>query len=199
MKKLQLMRCHNAGKLPVQQLTTGKSNALFWPGWTETFHGQRKAGEFNQAQSYVGGNKSVLYDNNGYAIAPGEVLLLEFDVPDARYWSFQLQSNAMVSMDYANHQTSLNCHQIKVDRDGKARIVLAHEDPGIANWLDVCGRTTGLLIWRWVWTSDNPEVTVRQVTVHELDVTTRSKGNVQRRCRDRHRLSTIMPCWRDTP
>lgn len=146
-----------------------ESNALFWPSWTETFQNQRKAGEFNQAQAYVGGNTDILYGNNAYAIEPGEVLLLEFTEPDAHYWSFQLQSNAMVSMDYAHHQTSLNCRQAKADGDGRVRIVLAHEDPGIANWLDACGRPTGLLIWRWVWTRDNPQVAMRKLKATELD------------------------------
>ncbi|WP_150293199.1 DUF1214 domain-containing protein [Sphingobium estronivorans] len=146
-----------------------ESNALFWTPWMEEYHRQRKAGHFNQAQSYVGGAKDILYGNNGYELSADEMLLLEFTPPDAQYWSFQLQNNAMVSMDYANHQTSLNCRQIRIDDDGVARIVVAHRDPGIANWLDTCGRTTGLLIWRWIWTQDNPHVTMRRIKADALD------------------------------
>lgn len=145
-----------------------ESNALFWLPWMEEYHRQARAGEFNQAQAYAGGAKDIRYGNNGYRLARDEALVIEGTPPRARYWSFQLQNNAMVSMDYANHQTSLNCRQMKIDADGRFRIVLAHEDPGVANWLDTCGRASGLLIWRWVWTEDNPDVSVRRVPFADL-------------------------------
>jgi hypothetical protein len=146
-----------------------ESNALFWPRWTERFHSHARAGQFNQAQAYVGGAKDIRYGNNAFCLDPGEALVLECVPPRARYWSFQLQTNFMVSMDYANHQTSLNCRQAKVDRDGVLRIVVALEDPGVANWLDTCGRTSGLLIWRWVWTEDNPQVSIRRAALADLN------------------------------
>lgn len=145
-----------------------ESNALFWLPWMEEYHRQAREGEFNQAQRYEGGAEAVHYGNNGYTLAAGEALLLEGAPPHARYWSFQLQNNAMISMDYRNHQTSLNCRQVHLDADGKYRIVVAHEDPGVANWLDTCGRSSGLLIWRWVWTEDNPEVSVQRLRHAEL-------------------------------
>ena len=145
-----------------------ESNSLFWLPWMEEYHRQEAQGVFNQAQRYEGGAEAVRYGNNAYSLAPGEALLLEGVPPRARYWSFQLQNNAMVSMDYRNHQTSLNSHQVQIDADGKYRIVVSQEDPGVVNWLDTCGRTSGLLIWRWVWTEDNPEVELQRVRFSAL-------------------------------
>jgi hypothetical protein len=148
-----------------------ESNALFWLPWMEEYHRQEAQGVFNQAQQYEPGAEAVRYGNNAYNLAPGEALVLEGIPPRARYWSFQLQNNAMVSMDYRNRQTSLNSEQVHLDSDGKYRIVVSREDPGVANWLDTCGRASGLLIWRWVWTEDNPHVGLQRVRHAELPET----------------------------
>jgi len=34
--------------------------------------------------------------------------------------------------------------------DGSVRIVLAHRDPGVPNWLGTQGRPSGMLFWRFV-------------------------------------------------
>ena len=43
------------------------------------------------------------------------------------------------TIDYGRHQSSLNGHQATVDDDGVVRAVIAHDDPGVANWLDTAG------------------------------------------------------------
>jgi hypothetical protein len=98
--------------------------------------------------------------------AGGEVrrrrrLIIETDGPKARYWAFQLCGLWFEGRDYGNRHTSINHHQARIDADGRFRCVLAHEDPGVANWLDAAGHTEGLLQYRWVWTEDSPEPTCR--------------------------------------
>ena len=56
------------------------------------------------------------------------------------------------SFDYANYQSSLNNVQAAIDSDGKVRYVIAHQDPGIQNWLDT-GHYTGMLSQRWAYTN----------------------------------------------
>ena len=56
----------------------------------------------------------------------------------------------------ARHQSSLNGHQAVVDDDGILRVVLAHQDPGIANWLDTAGHSAGPVILRCVRTESAP-------------------------------------------
>ena len=60
------------------------------------------------------------------------------------------------SGDFADRQTSLNDHQVQLDVDGRMRIVLAQQDPGVPNWLDIEARPRGLLVYRWVWARSNP-------------------------------------------
>ena len=64
--------------------------------------------------------------------------------PRAKYWSIDLCNFWLESLDYANHQSSLNGHQAVVDADGVFRAVVAHRDPGVPNWLDTGRPPRGL-------------------------------------------------------
>ena len=37
-----------------------------------------------------------------------------------------------------------------MEADGSYRIVIAHEDPGVANWIDTEGNPLGLVFWRFM-------------------------------------------------
>jgi hypothetical protein len=76
-------------------------------------------------------------------LAPDECLLIETPEPRGAYWGFQLSNGLWNSFDAANRQTSLNRAQTHVDADGMVRIVLAHSDPGVRNWLDTLGHQQG--------------------------------------------------------
>ena len=54
-----------------------------------------------------------------------------------------LWNSHMQTLDYTRGQISLNRNQIESEADGTYRIVIAHEDPGVANWLDVQGHARG--------------------------------------------------------
>jgi hypothetical protein len=95
-------------------------------------------------------------------------MIIETDVPDARYWAFQLCGLWFEGRDYANRQTSINNQQAVLDADGRFRCVLAHEDPGVPNWLDAAGHTEGLLQYRWIWTRTNPRPSCRIVPLTDL-------------------------------
>jgi hypothetical protein len=38
--------------------------------------------------------------------------------------------------------------QVVMDSDGACRVVVAHRDPGIANWLDTTGHVQGTVVFR---------------------------------------------------
>jgi len=69
----------------------------------------------------------------------------------------------------SHHQTSLNGHQAAVDDDGVCRIVIAHRDPGVANWLDTVGHDQGTMTFRWLLCDDAPEIRTTVVDVREVD------------------------------
>jgi hypothetical protein len=103
-----------------------------------------------------------------WTLADDEALLIEVTPPEARYWSVSLGNYWWATIDYANHQSSLNGHQAVLDDDGVFRAVAAARDPGVANWLDTAGNTQGAAIFRWLRAADAPVPDTRVVPITEL-------------------------------
>src|SRR5215469_11866921 len=73
-----------------------------------------------------------------YVVPAGQALIAEFPAPaGANYWGLTLYNAWGQMPDYTHRQTSLNSHQAIADPDGRYRIVLSDEDPGVMNWLDI--------------------------------------------------------------
>jgi hypothetical protein len=70
--------------------------------------------------------------------------------------------------DFTHHQSSLNGHQARFDSDGKARIVIAGQDPGATNWLDTVGISKGVALLRWYFTDSYPAPAARVVRLADL-------------------------------
>ena len=135
----------------------------FWGGWVPELRDRYVPGEIQPAIKYVGGAEDIRYGNDYYRLAEGDALIVELTPPQARYWAFQLCDVWFVTTDYTHRLTSLNDEQVTLDSDGKCRIVVAHEDPGVPNWLDTAGATEGCLQYRYIWTEDNPMPSVQTV------------------------------------
>jgi hypothetical protein len=103
-----------------------------------------------------------------WKVAPDEALIIEVSPPEGVYWSFSLGNTWWETIDYGNHQSSLNGHQAAIDQDGKVRVVVAHQDPGLANWLDTAGHSEGAIILRCVRTETAPMPTTRLVPFARL-------------------------------
>jgi hypothetical protein len=99
-----------------------------------------------------------------FDLAPDEALVVDCDVPDSRYWSFHLYSLAWwEALEFASRVTTRNHTQTRISDDGRIRVVVAHEDPGVANWLDTEGRREALLTLRWFWPLGDPPSPVARV------------------------------------
>ncbi|MEZ4331501.1 MAG: DUF1214 domain-containing protein [Myxococcota bacterium] len=129
----------------------------FWAEWMPEMRREHVAGRLQPALPFVGGADDIRYGNDVFTLAEDEAILIETGLPDARFWHFQLGSDWFVTLDYANAMNSLNGAQLAVDPDGRVRIVIAHADPGVPNWLDTGGRKSGMIQYRYVWTRDAPE------------------------------------------
>ena len=103
-----------------------------------------------------------------WKLDPDEALVIEVDPPEGLYWSFSLGNAWWETIDYGNRQSSLNGHQAVVDDDGKVRVVVAHHDPGVANWLDTAGHSAGAIILRCVRTATAPVPDVEVVPFDRL-------------------------------
>jgi hypothetical protein len=94
------------------------------------------------------GSRSTVYVPAVFQIGADEAVVVEWDVPESAYWSFQVGDIWSRPLDYLHHQTDLNMERATIDPDGKVRIVVALTDPGVPNWIDPCGRTEGTLVMR---------------------------------------------------
>lgn len=108
------------------------------------------------------------YGHGWFALEPGQALLIELDAPDALLWSFQIGNFWWESLDYVGRTGSLNGDQAVVSSDGRYRLVIAAEDPGVANWLDTGGHPEGPILFRYQQSKNNPMPTARLVALAEL-------------------------------
>ena len=104
-----------------------------------------------------------------FSLADDEALVVEFEPPSGLFWSICLGDIWFRTIDYSHHQTSLNGHQVTIDPDGRCRVVIAHRDPGVANWLDTTDHRHGVICLRWVRVDRRPEVHTRVVPFAEID------------------------------
>lgn len=103
-----------------------------------------------------------------YEIEPDQALIIETDVPRARYWGISLGDVWFASIDYTHHQSSLNMRQARLDADGRFRCVIALEDPGVPNWVDPDGQCFGLVILRRYLADSHPVPDVKLVPATDL-------------------------------
>ncbi|MGP0031787.1 MAG: DUF1214 domain-containing protein [Acidimicrobiales bacterium] len=103
-----------------------------------------------------------------YDLGPDEALVVDCQVPDARYWSFQLYGMHFFRAFDLGRTTSLNHRQATVGTDGRLHLVLAHRDPGVPNWLDTTSRSPALLNYRHFWGAPLAPPQTRVVPLDEV-------------------------------
>ena len=90
------------------------------------------------------------YSMAPFVIGPDQALVLTMRWPKCRFGNVCLWNRFQQTFDFANRQVSLNRKQATPEADGSVRMVLAHQDPGVPNWLDTEGRPFGLVFWRFM-------------------------------------------------
>ncbi len=109
-----------------------------------------------------------VYGSGAFDLASGEALLISLDEPEALLWSFQIGNIWWESLDYVNRTASLNSEQAFVNADGRVRIVIANEDPGVPNWLDAAGHPSGQILFRFQQTRNHPVPAAEVVELSSL-------------------------------
>jgi len=112
------------------------------------------------------GTPDQTYALGRYRLADDEALVMDVRVPPCTYASAVLWNRFGQSIDTRIHRATINHTEMTTGRDGTARIVVAHADPGVPNWLDAAGRTQGTVFWRFLLAETEPEpITSRVVPV----------------------------------
>ena len=143
------------------------SETARWAEWIDTYrdHMQTFVPRITVDRGGAPG-KAPLYCY--WRVEPDEALLIEVTPPRALWWNFELNNYWMNSLDYRYHLSSLNSTQAVLEDDGLLRIALAHEDPGVANWLETGGHSDGRIGIRWVLADSAPVPATRLVKLADL-------------------------------
>jgi len=103
--------------------------------------------------------------NMYWELAADQALIVEFDAHDG-LWMFTNMGVFFNSMDYLYRPVSYTPSRTTVDRDRRVRLVMAHRDPGVHNWLDTQGFERGNLTYRHM-LEGQPAVLDTRVVPHD--------------------------------
>lgn len=139
--------------------------------WAEGFAGHvNTLPRFDQALSdQMGGVPHIVYHHSYWRLAEDEALVIESDVHPCDHWNFQLSNHWMESLDYRHDRIHTNSAIADATADGRIRLIIAHSDPGLPNWLTTQGHAFGAMCFRWVRPDgEPPEPTCRVVKLSAL-------------------------------
>ena len=144
--------------------------SLLFAKWARDFQRHTNSlPRFDQAVSNAaGGDPNIAYYHSHWALPPGKALVIEATPPTCEYWNFQLNNHWMESLDYRYHRIHTNKHLAHYEDDGSVRLIVAHEDPGLPNWIETAGHQSGTMCFRWVRATSHPEPATRVVEIADL-------------------------------
>lgn len=116
----------------------------------------------------AGGDPNICYYHSYWELGPEDALVIEADPPECESWNFQLDNHWMESLDYRYYTIHVNKHTAVYEPDGSVRIVVAHADPGLPNWIDTVGHERGTMCFRWIRAKSHPQPRTRVVKRSEL-------------------------------
>jgi hypothetical protein len=111
----------------------------------------------------VPGAADIFYASGRWQLEPDEALVLTGTLPSCPFANVMLWNRHMQTLEYRSRRSSLNQSQIQLEPDGTYRIVIAHKDPGVPNWLDCEGHHTGTIFWRFLLPETDPTRTECEV------------------------------------
>ncbi|MGR6029292.1 hypothetical protein ACS7JX_20645 [Rhodococcus erythropolis] len=135
-------RYARAGKALVTRVKT-------WLQFPEWFYLKLTVNTMTEPRLTPGGLATQYSSVGHYELTDEQAMIITVPASDAPYLGFQLGSLWYISLDYLNHQTSLNNGQAQVDPDGMVRMVVSEKNPGVTNWIETVGHPRGILQFRW--------------------------------------------------
>ncbi len=119
----------------------------------------------------AGGVANIIYHHSHWKLAPDEALVIEVMPPRCDSWNFQLNNYWMESLDYRYFNICVNKANAVYEKDGSVRVIVAHENPGLPNWIETCGHDEGTMCWRWYHLEEGEEAvepTCRVLKINEM-------------------------------
>ncbi len=144
--------------------------SLLFAKWARDF--QKHSNElpmFDQDVSdQAGGDPNITYYHSHWALKEDEALIIDAMPPECDHWNFQLNNYWMESLDYRYYTIHTNKHIAHYNSDDSVRIVVAHNDPGVPNWINTVGHSSGTMCFRWILAASKPQPQTRVVKLAEV-------------------------------
>jgi hypothetical protein len=118
----------------------------------------------NAIDATPGGEPLICY----WQVPEDEVLVVRVTPPVADYWAVEFGNYWWETMDYRYRLCSTNCHHAVLENNGELLLVVAHEDPGLPNWLDPSGHEQGYITVRWIGAGSYPTPHCEQMKREDL-------------------------------
>lgn len=156
------------GLRDASMLVAGAS--LLFAKWARDFqaHSNQLPMFDQEVSSRAGGDPNITYYHSHWALGPDQALVIDASPPACDHWNFQLNNYWMESLDYRYYRIHTNKHLATLRPDGSVRIVVAHEDPGVPNWIDTVGHRSGTMSFRWIRAAEPSQPRTRVVTLAEV-------------------------------
>jgi hypothetical protein len=146
--------------------------AQWFGNWVVEFRDKAPMNTFHlpddEQHRLVGGDPNIRIWLGNWSLGPDEALVVEATPPECHYWNFQLANIWAESLDYDTRRVHTNSHTTQYEEDGSFRLVVAHSDPGVPNWIDTAGHDHGIMGVRWVRAKTLPEPVCKVVKMSEL-------------------------------
>ncbi|MEB3064380.1 hypothetical protein K6T84_16555 [Mycolicibacter sp. MYC101] len=120
--------------------------------------------------SFGVGLESAVVTGGNFDLDPGEALVLKLPTVDAAYSGIELMNVYGGALPYVMAQTTLNDTQAFHSDDGYTYYVVSATNPGVANWLDTGGLTTGEIFARYENVTDRADAIGLGVEAHVVSM-----------------------------
>jgi hypothetical protein len=144
---------------------------MLFASWSRMFqaHPNRLPRFDQELSNRVGGLADVAYYHSYWRLGPDEALVVDVTPSPCDHWNFQVGNHWMESLDYRYFRIHTNSMIATPRKDGRTRIVVAHRDPGVSNWLETAGHAFGTMCFRWVRPEGEPAApSCRVVPISEV-------------------------------
>ena len=117
----------------------------------------------------VGGDPNIRYYNTYWELAENQALVVDLpQIPQCENWNIEVCNYWMESLDYRYHNIHVNKFTARYAEDGSVRVIIAHRDPGLPNWLTTAGHHRGTIFFRWIGASSYIDPITTLTTIDQL-------------------------------
>ncbi len=143
-------------------------NVPFWLNWFESYVYAKPLNQIPTPWKRVQG--WGMTQQGRFAFADDEAWLITLHPLGARFFDMQISDPWTKAVEYVSRTGSFNASQAVANADGTITMVAAPRDPGVHNWLDTSGLTSGTFQARWqsLPAGVNPADAVREARIVKL-------------------------------